>query len=77
MSLLISALCIMFACLIGVWGGAMLRMHYDEELTSKGIAGTLIVLNDDEEAYLFLDMDMKPEELANQKEVIFKIETRK
>lgn len=77
MSLLISVLCIMFACLIGVWGGAMLRMHYDEELASKETAGTLLVINDGEETYLFLDTDKKPEEFTKYKEVVFKVETRK
>lgn len=57
MSLFISAVCIIFICLIGVWGGVMLRIHY-EEMTQKHY-GKLIIVRDeiDGETYTALAMD--------------------
>lgn len=76
MSLLISGLCIMFACLIGVWGGVMLRMHYDETHASEESAGSILIYSQDGEAYLFLDTELSPEELVKHSSVVLKVETR-
>ena len=43
----------------------------------KDPVATLLVINDGEETYLFLDTDKKPEEFTKYKEVVFKVETRK
>lgn len=59
-----------FVGVVCIWAWDYIHRNDDE----IEIAGTLIILNDGEEAYLFLDTDMKPEELANRKEVIFKVE---
>lgn len=76
MDLLISALCIIFACLIGVWGGVMLRMYYDETHTSEESAGSILIYTQDGEAYLFLDTELSPEELSKYSSVVLKVETR-
>lgn len=78
MSLLISGACILLACLIGLWGGVTLRIHYDEIQSAKvNPAGTLLIAIDkDKEAYLFLDTELSPEELSYHKEVVFKVKTQ-
>jgi len=58
MSLFISALCIIFACLIGVWGGVMLRMHY-EEMTRKHY-GKLIIVRDEIDGETYTALAMTP-----------------
>lgn len=77
MSLLISGACILLACLVGLWGGVVLRARYDEIQSAKvNPAGTLVVIRDNEESYLFLDTTLTPEELSYHKEVVFKVETQ-
>lgn len=79
MSLLISVASMLFVCLVGVWGGVVLRIHYDEIQSAKvNPAGTIIITFDaeDKEAYLFLDAKLSPAELSYHKEAVFKIETR-
>ena len=79
MSLLITGACLLLACLVGLWGGVMLRAHYDEIQSAKvNPAGTIIITFDaeDKEAYLFLDTKLSPAELSYHKEAVFKIETR-
>lgn len=73
---------VIFACFLligitGIWGGVCLRAHYDEIQSAKvNPAGTLVIIRDDENSYLFLDTSLTPEELAYHKEVVFKIETQ-
>lgn len=62
-----------FVGVVCIW--AWDYIHREKDDSEIEIVGTLLVLNDGEEAYLFLDTDMKPEEFANRKEVIFKVET--
>ena len=73
---------VIFACflligIVGIWGGVCLRAHYDEIQSAKvNPAGTLVIIRDDEESYLFLNTTLTPEELAYHKEVVFKVETQ-
>lgn len=73
---------VIFACflligIVGIWGGVALLAHYDEIQSAKvNPAGTLVIIRDDENSYLFLDTSLTPEELAYHKEVVFKVETQ-
>lgn len=71
--MIIDFLLFIFVGVMCIWAWDYIRREKDD--SEIEIVGTLLVLNDGEESYLFLDTDMKPEELVNRKEVIFKVET--
>ena len=74
---LVIFVCFLLIGIVGIWGGVCLRAHYDEIQSAKvNPAGTLVIIRDDEESYLFLDTTLTPEELAYHKEVVFKVETQ-
>lgn len=58
MSLLLSGLCIVVACLIGVWGGVMLRMSYEK--TRKNPTGKLIIVRDETDGKTYTALAMDP-----------------
>ena len=63
-----------FVGVVCIWAWDYIHREKDDEIET---AGTLLVINDGEETYLFLDTDKKPEEFTKYKEVVFKVETRK
>ena len=56
--------------------GLKLGQRLTKDVSTVGTAGTLVIYKDGDEAYLFLETELKPDELAKYKDVIFKVETR-
>jgi hypothetical protein len=77
--MVIDTLCFIFVALVGVLVGVWLHIGYEETVHSvKSIdtAGTILIYTQDGEAYLFLDTELTPEELAKNSEVMFRVKTR-
>lgn len=77
MSLLISAVCIIFACLIGVWGGVMLRISYEE--TMRKHIGKLVIVTDPVDGTWYTSIELgrtTMETMQNGDQVIFDVEVR-
>lgn len=77
MSLIVSAVCIIFACLIGVWGGVVLRMHYEE--TTRKHDGKLIIVTDPVDGTWYTSIELgrtAMETMQNGDQVIFDVEVR-
>lgn len=77
MSLLVSALCFLFVGLIGIWAGVQLDQSYGPNNVIPDCVGSIQIYVQDGEAYLFLDTELTPIEMAKHSEVILKIETPK
>lgn len=71
-----SILCGTFVVLFGICLGIKLERRLLRDVSTVGTAGTLVIYKDGDEAYLFLETKVKPDELAKYKDVIFKVETR-
>lgn len=69
-------LCFIFVGLIGVLIGVKLDREYDPNNVVPDCVGTILIYTQDGEAYLFLDTELSPEELAKHSTVMFKIETQ-
>ena len=65
-----------FIVLFGICLGIKLERRLLRDVSTVGTAGTLVIYKDGDEAYLFLETELKPDELAKYKDVIFKVETR-
>ena len=76
MSLLTAALCFIFSCVIGVYIGVQLDQKYGQNNVVPECVGSIIIYNQDGEAYLFLDTALSPGELAEYSTAIFKVETQ-
>ncbi len=66
-----------FVVIFGICLGIKLERRLAKDVSTVGTAGTLVIYKDGDEAYLFLETELKPDELAKYKDVIFKVETRK
>lgn len=75
MSLLISGVCIILSCLAGIYIGVQLDQEYGPNNVMPDCVGSILIYVQDEEAYLFLDTNLTPVEMAKHSEVILKIET--
>lgn len=58
MSFLISTLCFLFVCLIGVWGGVMLHSHYEKSKFKT--SGKLIIVRDETDGKTYTALAMDP-----------------
>ena len=58
MSLFISALCFLFVCLIGVYGGVVLRIYHEE--TTRKKFGKLIIVRDETDGKTYTALAMDP-----------------
>lgn len=65
-----------FVVIFGICLGIKLERRLAKDVSTVGTAGTLVIYKDGDEAYLFLETELKPDELAKYKDVIFKVETR-
>ena len=65
-----------FVVLFGICLGVKLGHWLTKDVSTVATAGTLVIYKDGDEAYLFLETKVKPDELAKYKDVIFKVETR-
>jgi hypothetical protein len=77
--MVIDTLCFIFVALVGVLVGVWLHIGYEEtvhSVKSVDTAGTILIYTQDGEAYLFLDTELTPEELAKNSEVMFRVKTR-
>lgn len=74
--MVIDFLLFVFVGIMCIWAWDRIDHIYQSD-DKKDPVGTLLVINDGEETYLFLDTDKKPEEFTKYKEVVFKVETRK
>ena len=75
MSLSIEALFFMFSCLIGIYIGTKLDQKYGTNNVTPECVGSIIIYNQDGEAYLFLDTALSPGELAEHSTATFNVET--
>lgn len=76
MGLFTTGMCIIIACLIGIWGGVLLDQAYGPNNVLPDCAGSILIYTQDGEAYLFLDTKLSPEELSKHSSVVLKVETR-
>ena len=65
-----------FVVIFGICLGIKLERRLLRDASTVGTAGTLVIYKDGDEAYLFLETELKSDELAKYKDVIFKVETR-
>ena len=65
-----------FVVIFGICLGIKLERRLAKDVSTVGTAGTLVIYKDGDEVYLFLETELKPDELAKYKDVIFKVETR-
>lgn len=75
MSLSTEALFFMFSCLIGIYIGVKLDQKYGPNNVVPECVGSIIIYNQDGEAYLFLDTSLSPGELAEHSTATFNVET--
>ena len=75
MSLSTEALLFMFSCLIGIYIGVKLDQKYGPNNVTPECVGSIIIYNQDGEAYLFLDTALSPGELAEHSTATFNVET--
>ena len=64
-----------FVALVGILCGVYLDQAYGPNNVLPECIGVLQIYSQDGEAYLFLNTDLSPEELAKHSEVILKVET--
>ena len=76
MSLFITGMCILIACLIGILGGVLLDRAYSLNNVLPECVGAIQIYVQDGEAYLFLDTDLTPLEMASHSEIILKVVTQ-
>ena len=67
---------LVFVCLIGVLIGVKLDQKYGPNNVLPECAGAIQIYVQDGEAYLFLDTDLSPLEMANHSEIILKVVTQ-
>ena len=65
-----------FVCLIGVLIGVKLDRKYGPNSVLPECVGAIQIYVQDGEAYLFLDTDLTPLEMANHSEIILKVVTQ-
>ena len=65
-----------FVCLIGVLIGVKLDQKYGPNNVLPECVGAIQIYVQDGEAYLFLDTDLTPLEMANHSEIILKVVTQ-
>ena len=75
MSFLTVALCCIFSCALGIYIGVKLDQEYGPNNVTPECVGSIIIYNQDEEAYLFLDTALSPGELAEHSTATFNVET--
>ena len=75
MSFLTVALCCIFSCALGIYIGVKLDQKYGPNNVIPECVGSIQIYVQDGEAYLFLDTDLTPIEMAKHSEVILKVET--
>lgn len=82
---MVATLCFIFVVVGGVLIGfalvdALIGVIFDRKHGPNNVvpdcAGTVLIYTQDGEAYLFLDTELTPEELAKHSTVMFKVETR-
>lgn len=66
---------IVICCLIGIYIGVQLDQKYGPNNVIPECVGSIQIYVQDGEAYLFLDTDLTPIEMAKHSEVILKVET--
>ena len=76
MSLFITGMCILIACLIGILGGVLLDRAYSLNNVLPECVGAIQIYVQDGEAYLFLDTDLTPLEMAKHSEIVLKVVTQ-
>lgn len=65
-----------FVVIFGICLGIKLERRLTKDVSTVGTAGALVIYKDGDEAYLFLETDLKPDELAKYNDVVFRVETR-
>lgn len=65
-----------FVCLTGVLIGVKLDRKYGPNNVLPECVGAIQIYVQDGEAYLFLDTDLTPMEMANHSEIILKVVTQ-
>ena len=73
---MVATLCFIFVALVGVLFGAVFDRAHGSNNALPDCAGSILIYSQDGEAYLFLDTELSPEELAKHSTVMFKVETR-
>lgn len=73
---LLCILLFIFVCLTGVLIGVKLDRKYGPNNVSPECAGAIQIYVQDGEAYLFLDTDLTPLEMASHSEIILKVVTQ-
>ena len=73
---MVATLCFIFVALVGVLIGAVFDRAHGPNNVVPDCAGSILIYSQDGEAYLFLDTELSPEELAKHSTVMFKVETR-
>lgn len=69
-------LLLVFVCLIGVLIGVKADQKYGPNNVLPECVGAIQIYVQDGEAYLFLDTDLTPMEMANHSEIILKVVTQ-
>ena len=69
-------LCFIFVGLIGVLIGVKLDQECGPNNVTPECVGSILIYNQDGEAYLFLDTELSPDELAKHSTVTFNVETQ-
>lgn len=69
-------LCFIFVGLVGVLLGVKLDRECGPNNVVPDCVGTILIYTQDGEAYLFLDTELSPEELAEHSTVMFNVETQ-
>lgn len=69
-------LLLIFVCLIGVLIGVKLDQKYGPNNVLPECVGAIQIYVQDGEAYLFLDTDLTPLEMASHSEIILKVVTQ-
>ena len=75
MGLVTAALWLILSCVIGVYIGIQLDQKYGPNNVAPECVGSIIIYNQDGEAYLFLDTTLSPGELAEHSTATFNVET--
>lgn len=73
---LLCILLFIFVCLTGVLIGVKLDRKYGPNNVLPECVGAIQIYVQDGEAYLFLDTDLTPLEMANHSEIILKVVTQ-
>lgn len=82
---MVATLCFVFVVVGGVLIGfalvdALIGFIFDQKRGPNNVlpdcAGSILIYSQDGEAYLFLDTELSPEELAKHSSVVLRVETR-